>query len=237
MRTVTLMDYEHQPANHLAFRLASHVIVPAAFPAAALKRYGASAKRVSRYDGIKEDVYLTDFVADPRFSEMLQQVFGISPAEVLVVVRPPARDALYHRFENDLFDALVTRLGQQENVKAVVLARSPEQRDVLQEKHRTQARFIFPESALDGANLIAAADFVVSAGGTMNREAAALGTPAATIYAGCWAAVDEYLVSENRLIRIATNQDLQLLRLEKKSSATPRHRPEVRKQVASLILS
>ena len=36
LRTITLMDYEHQPANHLAFRLASRIIVPDAFPEVAL---------------------------------------------------------------------------------------------------------------------------------------------------------------------------------------------------------
>ncbi|HEX9919813.1 MAG TPA: DUF354 domain-containing protein, partial [Pyrinomonadaceae bacterium] len=58
LRSVTLMDYEHQPANHLAFRLASRIVVPRAFPEAALRRFGAPARKVRRYDGFKEDVYL-----------------------------------------------------------------------------------------------------------------------------------------------------------------------------------
>ena len=91
--------------------------------------------------------------------------------------------------------------------------------------------------ALDGANLIAAADLVISAGGTMNREAAALGVPAATVYAGRWAAVDEQLVREGRLKRIATREDLEGLRIEKKKSADPRRARGVRAEVAELILS
>ncbi|MBC7912454.1 MAG: DUF354 domain-containing protein, partial [Pyrinomonadaceae bacterium] len=108
IRSVTLMDYEHQPANHLAFRLASRVVVPRAFPDEALRRYGARAKKVRRYDGTKEDVYLADFAPDPEFAESLRE-FGVEEADVLVIVRPPAREALYHRFENELFDELIER--------------------------------------------------------------------------------------------------------------------------------
>src|SRR2546429_780345 len=97
IKSVTLMDYEHQPANHMAFRLASRVIVPRAFPAAELKKFGASTRKVKRYDGIKEDVYLADFAPDPSFTETLRKL-GITNEEVLIVARPPAREALYHRF-------------------------------------------------------------------------------------------------------------------------------------------
>src|SRR5438034_5993792 len=95
IKTVTLMDYEHQPANHLAFRLASRVIVPRAFPTAELRRFGASMRKVKRYDGTKEDVYLADFAPDAAFAEKLRKL-GVAPADVLVVARPPAREALYH---------------------------------------------------------------------------------------------------------------------------------------------
>ena len=98
LRAVTLMDYEHQPANHLAFRLASRVVVPESFPEEALRRFGAGRRKVRRYRGIKEDVYLADFEPDPEFAGSLTEKFGIDVGlDTLVVVRPPARDALYHR--------------------------------------------------------------------------------------------------------------------------------------------
>ncbi|MCA1613505.1 MAG: DUF354 domain-containing protein [Acidobacteria bacterium] len=109
VRCVTLMDYEHQPANHLAFRLASRVVVPAAFPEAALRRFGARASGVRRYEGFKEDVYLADYRPDARALERVRGELGAGAGESLVVVRPPARDALYHRFENELFDLLLRR--------------------------------------------------------------------------------------------------------------------------------
>jgi predicted glycosyltransferase len=234
MKSVTLMDYEHQPANHLAFRLASHVIVPRSFPEAALKKYGARASKVRRYEGTKEDVYLADFVPDGKFVESLRGL-GVEADDVLVVVRPPAREALYHRFENELFDELLARLAAGRDVKTILLARTATQR--AEYAARGIANMILPRVALDGANLIAAADLIISAGGTMNREAAALGVPAATVYAGRWAAIDEELVREGRLRRIGTRADLDALPLEKKRGMNARRAFDVRDEVASLILS
>jgi predicted glycosyltransferase len=233
IRAVTLMDYEHQPANHLAFRLANRVIVPRSFPEAALRKFGAGARKVRRYDGIKEDVYLAEFETDPAFREVLREL-GVEKDDVLVVVRPPAREALYHRFENELFDHLLDRLSARGDVRVILLARSEAQRE--QYSAREATNFIFPGEALDGANLIAHADLVVSAGGTMNREAAALGTPAATIYAGRWAALDEELVREGRMLRISTREDLEALPLLKKPVAEARRRARVKQEVADLIL-
>ncbi|PYS92698.1 MAG: hypothetical protein DMF64_08465 [Acidobacteria bacterium] len=234
IQSVTLMDYEHQPANHLAFRLATRVIVPRAFPAAALRRFGASARKVRRYDGTKEDVYLADFAPDPNFTAQLRTL-GIDADDVLVVVRPPAREALYHRFENALFDELLERLQTRRDVKVIMLARNQAQRELY--AARESVNFILPRAALDGANLIAASDLIISAGGTMNREAAALGVPAATIYAGRWAAVDEELVREGRLRRISTRADLVDLPLRKKTGLNLRRATQVRAEVLDLILA
>jgi uncharacterized protein len=234
LKTVTLMDYEHQPANHLAFRLASRIIVPRSFPEAALTRFGALAGRVRRYEGTKEDVYLAEFESDPTFAQELRS-FGIAESDVLVTLRPPASEALYHRFENELFDRLLTRLLTTPEVKVVLLPRTDEQRRAYG-KHAS-ARLILPPVPLDGSNLIAHSDLVVSAGGTMNREAAALGIPAASIYLGDWAALDEALVKEGRLRRIATVADVGALPLEKKLATNARRAVHVAGAVADLILA
>ena len=237
LRAVTLMDYEHQPANHLAFRLASRVVVPESFPAEALRKFGASPRKVRRYRGIKEDVYLADFEPDPEFHGLLMKRFGIDVSrDTLVVVRPPAREALYHRFENELFGELLARLLSAPQVKVILLARSDAQREEIVARFQAD-NLHAPREALDGANLVAAADLVVSAGGTMNREAAALGVPAATVYAGRWAAADEYLVREGRLRRVATREDLDALRVGKKGATNARRASGVRAEVAELILN
>jgi predicted glycosyltransferase len=233
IKSVTLMDYEHQPANHLAFRLASRVIVPRSFPATELRKYGASMKKVKRYDGLKEDVYLANFKPDPSFEQTLQKL-GIAEQDVLVVARPPAREALYHRFENELFDDLLTGLSVRADVKVILLPRTEAQR--ADYESRKLPNMIIPREVLDGANLIAAADLVISAGGTMNREAAVLGVPAASVYAGRGAAVDEQLVTERRLVRIASREDVESIELRKRSAVNPRNATGIRQEIVDLIL-
>ncbi len=230
IKTVTLMDYEHQPANHLAFRLASRIIVPASFPSTQLRRFGAGVGKVRRYSGTKEDIYLADFHPDPKFSARLCEL-GVSPDNVLVLMRPPAHDALYHRFQNTLFDEALEMLLRDENVRVVLLPRSESQRAA----YSNRARVIVPPSPLPGADLIAASDLVISAGGTINREAAALGVPAVSIYAGKWAAVDEQLIEEGRLQRISSTADLQKLRVEKKRAINPRRSAAVRNEIVQFI--
>jgi len=232
IKAVTLMDYEHQPANHLAFRLASRVIVPRAFPAAELRRFGGSLRKVKRYDGMKEDVYLADFTPDAAFAAKLRGL-GIASEDVLVVARPPAREALYHRFENELFDELLVHLSSRHDVKIILLPRSDAQRA---EYAKRKLNVIMPRAALDGANLVAAADLVISAGGTMNREAAALGVPAVSVYAGKWAAIDEQLVSEGRLQRMSSREEIESLTVQKKSRPNPREARGVKAEITRLIL-
>ena len=159
---------------------------------------------------------------------------GIGRDDLLVVIRPPASEALYHRFENELFDELIAMFCKRSDSKLVLLPRSMSQRDAF--GSLGCANMIMPRVALDGPNLIAHADLIISAGGTMNREAAALGVPAASIYAGKWAAIDEELVREGRLLRIRTREDLDSLSLRKKSEENPRRAVHVRDEVVELIL-
>jgi predicted glycosyltransferase len=159
---------------------------------------------------------------------------GISPDNILVTVRPPASEALYHRFENELFEHLLNHLAATPNTKVVLLPRSETQRQMYGK--RSGSVFIVPSAPLDGANLIAHSDLVVSAGGTMNREAAALGVPAISIYAGEWAAIDEELLKEGRLQKIATREDIDNLKISKKGAPNTRNTARVITEVTDLIL-
>ena len=231
VKSVTLMDYEYQPANHLAFRFTSKIIVPNCFPERRLRRYGAHPHKVRRYHGTKEDVYLSEFQPDPDFMIRLSQL-GIHPDNVLVLMRPPAHDALYHRFQNTLFDEALNSLLTNEKVRVILLPRNTAQRTQYQER----ANLIVPPEPLPGPDLIAASDLVISAGGTINREAAALGVPVASVYAGKWAAVDEQLVKEGRLKRISKSQDIRDLPLTKKDNMSPRRSMSVIDEVMRMIL-
>lgn len=234
IRSVNLMDYEHHPMNRLSFRLANRVIVPESFPDEFLKKFGALNK-TKKFEGIKEDVYLSDFKPDDGFQNELKEL-GITTENILVVVRPHAPEALYHRgFANEILDELLDNFAKDENAKIILLPRKTYQGAELKKKH-PQSNIIIPEKVLDGANLLAAADLVISGGGTMNREAAALGIPTATIFAGHPAAIDEYLIREKRLLKINRREDLANLKLEKKSGLNLRDKKNVREQVLNFIL-
>lgn len=185
---VTMMDYEHQPANHLSFRLARRVLVPAAFPAGALRRFGARRRKVARYDGFKEQLYLGGF----RRDDAVLAELGLEPGKVIVVMRPPPRGALYHRHGNVRFDELLAAAASRSDVQVVVLPRSAP------EEYR-RAAVIVPDAPIDGLSLVAHADLMIGAGGTMNRESALLGTPTYTVFAERMSAVDAMLVAQGRM--------------------------------------
>jgi hypothetical protein len=183
-----MFDYEWASVQHnVNCRLARAVVVPDAIPPARLERYGARGK-LRTYPGLKEEYYLADFEPSPAVLGEL----GLDPREPIVVVRTPPAVSLYHRFENELFAAVLARVrGSQ----AVVLPRIESQRRELLDA----GGFIVPAHAIDAQSLIAYADLVISAGGTMNREAVALGTPVWTTFEGRLGAVDERLIAQGRM--------------------------------------
>ena len=235
IKGVTLMDYEHHPGNRLSFRAATKVIVPENFPDASLRKFGVSETKARKFQGIKEDVYLSDFEPDKNFQTELENL-GVTPENILVVVRPHAPEALYHRqFSNEILDELLDKFSADENVRIILLPRKDYQGAELRKKH-PHSNIIIPERVLDGANLLAAADLVISGGGTMNREAAALGVPTASVFAGRAAAIDEYLFSEKRLQKIESSADLAKIKLEKKKKLNLRGEKNVREQIVNFIL-
>jgi predicted glycosyltransferase len=199
--SATTFDYEWAKVQHTVnCRLATGVVVPEAIPPERLYRYGARNK-LHRYPGLKEEYYLYDFAPDPAVLATL----GLDPAAPIAIVRTPPAVSLYHRFENDLFGAVLDRLrGEQ----VVVLPRTAQQRSEL----AAAGGFIVPERAIDAQSLIAYADLVVSAGGTMNREAVALGTPVFTVFEGRLGAVDEALIATGRLRRLTRAEDVELVK-------------------------
>jgi predicted glycosyltransferase len=207
---VTAMDYEFQPANHLAFRCASLVAVPDVFPLDALRREGARPGETWRYPGIKEHIALAGFTPDAGYLPAQ----GVSGDRPVVVVRPPADMALYHRFTNPLFERLVHRLAADRSLRVVLLPRTPQQRGALEEQGLGEV--VWRGEPLDGRQLIAGADAVISAGGSMNREAAVLGTPAWSVYAGRVAAVDRALAADGRLTFLTDEADVVSLAIGRK---------------------
>ena len=195
MPILTAMDFEHQPANHLAFRAADSILVPDVLPHRVIRRQGATARKLRPYAGFKEELYLGDF--EPDRSVLSQLGLDTDGERVVVVLRTPPGRAIYHRFENPLFIEALKTLGAQANVQSVVLTRVPEQRQMIAALGLPNC--MTPEHAVDARSLMYAADLVIGAGGTMTREAALLGVPTFSVFAGKTPAVDRALEVRGRL--------------------------------------
>jgi uncharacterized protein len=205
----TTFDYEWAWLQHqLGCRAATRVVVPDSIPPDRLKSYGAVPPKLQQYPGLKEEYYLSDFEPD----EAVLRDWSIDREKVLVVLRPPPDVSLYHRHSNPLFPMTLEHLGRLENVHAFVIPRTEEQTEYVQSLSLPSV--IVPERSVDAQSLIAFSDLVVSAGGTMNREAAALGVPVYTTYGGRLGGVDEQLIREGRLRPLT---DPRALDLEKRA--------------------
>jgi predicted glycosyltransferase len=200
--SATAFDYEFARVQHtINGHLATRVVVPDVIPPERLARYGMTPAKLRRYEGLKEEYYLADFEPD----EAVLRELGLSRERPLAVVRTPPAVSLYHRFEAPVFTQVLNKLkGEQ----VVVLPRTPEQREEL----AREGGFIVPEQAIDAQSLIAFADLVISAGGTMNREAVALGTPVWTTFEGELGAVDERLIADGRMHRLMSADEVSLAR-------------------------
>lgn len=225
---VNMFDYEFAIQQHnIGCRLARRVITPDAIPPSRLKRFGATGEKVLQFPGLKEEYYLADFTPDP----MVLASLGVDAERVVVVVRPPPDVSLYHRKSNPLFPLVLQHLGRREDVQAVVLPRTEAQRQHVRSLRLPSV--MVAEHAVDAQSLIAASDLVISAGGSMNREAVALGVPVYTTYGGRMGGVDESLIRNGRLRPLT---DPRALDISKRTQTLdwPRRDPDL---IVDMILS
>jgi predicted glycosyltransferase len=221
-------DYEWATLQHtIGCRCARIVAVPEAIPPARLRRYGAGPEKLRRYPGLKEEYYLADFTPDAAALDAL----GVERDRIIVIVRPPPDVSLYHRTANKLFPAVLAALGRRTDVHAVVIPRTEAQRTMVRALRLPSV--IVPDAAVDAQSLIALADLVVSAGGTMNREAVALGTPVYTTYGGRLGGVDEWLIREGRLRPLTEPRAMQVVKRAAPASERVRRDPQL---LADLLL-
>ncbi|MBA3400686.1 MAG: DUF354 domain-containing protein [Actinobacteria bacterium] len=207
-------DYEFARVQHgLGCRAATRVVVPEAIPQSRLDALGARVQKVRRFPGLEEEYYLAGFEPDWSVLERLD----LDRERVLVIVRTPPEVSLYHRHSNPLFGDVLRKLGADPAVQAVVLPRTVEQRRSIVALDLPS--LVLPEQAVDAQSVVAFADLVVSAGGTMNREAVALGVPVYTTFAGRLGAVDEALIHDGRLGVLESAEELPV---RKRGAPAPR---------------
>jgi uncharacterized protein len=213
---VTAMDFEHQPANHLAFRLATTVLVPEVLPLDVIRQQGATPAKVVRYPGLKEELYIGDFKPDRA---VLDKVGVDTRPRILAVARTPPTRAVYHSSSNPLFEPALRTVCSQEGVVCVVLTRHPEQAAAI--KSFALGNCIVPDTAIDSRSLVYAADAMIAAGGTMTREAAIMRIPTWTMFAGTTPAVDVSLEREGVLKRLVRPEQLEGLSPRQAQPRTP----------------
>jgi len=164
IKSINIGDYEF--VQDLVIFRPSWMIVPEIIPTESV---GSRKNNILKYRGIKEDVYVPSFRANPSVRNEL----GLTEQDMVVSIRPPASEAHYHRPESDdLFNAVMEYLKDQPDIKIVLLPRNAHQEAEVREKWPeliSRRRVIIPERVVDGLNLIWFSDFVVSGGGTMNR--------------------------------------------------------------------
>ena len=216
-----MQDYEFAGwQRQIAFRAARKVLMPDSIPVERLTKIGAKESKLVRYPGLKEEYYLADFKPDAAVLDEL----GLDRERVLVVVRPPPETSEYHA-RNDVYGEAIRHLAAAASVQAVVIPRT--ERQGSEARALGAANLIVPERAIDAQSLIAFADLVVSAGGTMNREAVALGTPVYTTFAGRMGGVDEALIAEERLKVLADPAELPLRKREAPVGVRERRDPDL----------
>src|ERR1700680_21230 len=201
--TLLILDYEY--IAMMGFIRPDWIFVPQMIPDSKELK---PKRQVLRYPGLKEDVYVPRLKVNPSLRNQL----GFGEEDIVVTVRPPAIEAHYHNPEAEvLLDAALNFLTQAPDVRVILLPRNLSQARTLREtwgKWITNHKFVIPEHAVDGINLLWFSDLVVSGGGTMNREAAALGVPVYSIFRGKIGAVDRYLTQQGRLTLIETTDDV-----------------------------
>ena len=227
--SATTFDYEWATLQHqLGCRAATKVVVPEAIPPERLATYGATPPKLLQYPGLKEEYYLADFEPNATVPHEL----GVDASRVVVVLRPPPDVSLYHRHSNPLFPQTLEHLGRDDGVHAVVIPRTEEQRAYV--RSLALPSVVVPERAVDAQSLIALSDLVVSAGGTMNREAVALGVPVYTTYGGRLGGVDEWLIREGRLVPLTDPRALLLRKRDDADGGRVRRDPQL---LLDLLLS
>jgi hypothetical protein len=215
--SVLITDYEHSqsiPFLHPTLSLVPEVLK---------KRYQSNSN-VKGYPGIKENVYVPEFRPDERILTEL----NLKTDRIIVTMRPPATRAHYYcRESGELFRKVMAFLCKRSDIQVVILPRDSEQSVWMKkdwvEKHPD--KLMIPDRAIDGLNLIWFSDLVISGGGTMNREAAAMGVPVYSIFRGKLGAVDQYLNETDKLVLVEGGQDLdgtiRLVRRERSDGIPP----------------
>jgi predicted glycosyltransferase len=210
IESLLMMDYEYTEAR-IFNSFSDHILIPEYIPDSRLKSVNLNLKKVIRYPGFKEELYLTGF----RPESGIRNRLGVSDDVILVTVRPPAMEGNYHdSLSEKILLELLGKLTLTDGVYPLVIGRTKKDRIFLEQHFDGKIHFL--GEAVDGLQLIWNSDIFISGGGSMNREAALLGVSTYSIFTGRKPYLDEYLAKEGRLTFIDTLEKIDLLDISKR---------------------
>jgi len=233
INAVWLLDYEYTEVT-LANKIATYILMPAYIPSERLQSAGFNMKKVIKYQGFKEELYLRDFKPDCSFREKL----AIDKDTVLVVFRPPSLSANYHnhRSENLLIEGL-TYFNETPNTVCLIVNRTNDDKELILSRVKSRKNIRFLDKPVDGLQLLFAADIAISGGGTMNREAALLGTKTYSIFTGKRPYLDDFLAQENKLKFISNISDFKKIPLDRSEKKIPDFNNKIAEEITDILLS
>jgi len=233
IKSILMLDYEYTESKIFNY-LSSSLLIPKYIPDHRLKSVGINLRKVIRYDGFKEELYLKDFIPAADFRDSIH----ISQDEILTVVRPPSMTTNYHdaRSENLLIGAINYFSKEKNNIVLIVNRTDSEKRFILS-KVASSPNIRFLEKAVDGLQLLFAADISISGGGTMNREAALLGTQAYSIFTGRRPYLDEYLQELGKLKFIESVNDLNKIPVQSIHKTAPKFDNDLVNEITNIIVN
>ncbi len=203
INSIVMMDYEYTETKIFNY-LSTYMLIPKFIPKHRLSSVGINLKKVIRYNGFKEQIYLNNFKPDKNFRDQI----NISDEAILVVIRPPALAGNYHDPKSE--ELLISGLNYFSNIEntiCLILSRTSEDKDFILSQIATSNKIRFLDKQVDGLQLLYSADITVSGGGTMNRESALLGTESYSIFTGRRPYLDEYLEKQGKLTFINKPDD------------------------------
>jgi hypothetical protein len=213
IKSVTMVDYEYTEIKIFNY-YADYILVPLVIPYHRLKEAGFNMKKVIRYGGMKEDIYLNGFKPDENFREKI----GIRDDEILAVLRPPSTTSNYHDPESEyLLVEVIEKILKTKNTKIIAATRMAPDRQIISEKFPGNDRIVFLDKPVDGLQLLYAADLTLSGGGTMNRESSLLGTKTYSFFTGRRPFIDENLANNGMLEFISGDHDIDKIEVKKHS--------------------
>jgi predicted glycosyltransferase len=227
-----IIDYEY--VDLLVFWASrTNVLFPSVIDAARFRRHGISAERLIPFDGLKEDLSF----ADVDFGSFPGHDFGDTNGAPRILFRPPAEESHYYRRESRDLALELLRYLAVNGAKVVFSPRFDWQIRYLESVPHWPQDPVVLERPIPFVSLFKGVDAVVSAGGTMLREAAYLGVPAYSIFRSRIGAVDRHLASLGRLCMLSSASDFPRIELSANVSITPlRGKSHVADDVSTVIL-